>query len=426
MALSKVILFILLLFAVTPNLGFFSVSAVLLASLVLILLIYLDHDSRLLPQITKTVFAWVVLLIISYSGLYYGGLYQSLSSIQWGQLVFYLLIGYLIYCLITKQEISLTVVIVTYLGLSSLLIIKSPAPQVDSFYLLKEAPLKLEQGINPYYTTYTRVYSSIKPDYYHYLPFSFFLFWPFVKFFSDPRLTILAFQLLSVFLLKSFYFKNNFQGNLLLTLFLFLPRSFYILEHCYLDPIIFCFLIIYLIVFKRKPSWAALAMGLFFSLRHTLFINLPFFRFSCQRQLWRQIVMFLLPFSLVFVFLVINSQAFIHNILSNLTPETIDSPIQQSLNWPNFFVWLFKIQSPHYIYYLFAIIYLAGFLFIWRQKQWPFIKKLLVNQLFFQLCSYHSFFNHYYLVVLFFYLYWLTDFCKGNNYLTKKRESLLL
>ena len=63
--------------------------------------------------------------------------------------------------------------------LRMLMLIGSPSPGIDVFIILKEAPLKLLQGINPYRTLYTAVFPGVVPDYYGYWPASFFFTLPF-------------------------------------------------------------------------------------------------------------------------------------------------------------------------------------------------------------------------------------------------------
>ena len=145
----------------------------------------------------------------------------------------------------------------------------SPKPIVDTFDVFSQVGQKLLTFQNPYTAIFTRTYSQID-NHFHYLPFSFLITSPFSILFHDPRYAIIFFNLLSVLLLKKL-FKNKFEGNrlnILLATFLFLPRSFYMLEHMYLDPIIFSFFLLFYFFFqKKKYTLSILFLALFFSFK---------------------------------------------------------------------------------------------------------------------------------------------------------------
>ena len=148
------------------------------------------------------------------------------------------------------------------------MLIGSPHPAIDVFIILREAPLKLLAGINPYNTFYTYVFPTIIPDYYAYWPASFILELPFILIFNDPRILLILADLASALLLFIMGGKN--RTSLLLSLiYLFMPLSLGIIEASWLTPL--DFLLICLIafsVYKLKNSLlAGLLLGILTSVQ---------------------------------------------------------------------------------------------------------------------------------------------------------------
>ena len=162
-----------------------------------------------------------------------------------------------------KNKIDLLfIILLFYIALSFWTLIGSPKPLVDTFDVFREVAGKIISGVNPYSADFSRTYAGID-NHFHYLPFSFVFTTPFMLIFGDPRIAIIFANIVSVLCLRKI-FMDRFEKkdlNLLLATFLFLPRSFYILEHMYLDPIIFMFfLLFYFSMLKKKRRFLKLVI----------------------------------------------------------------------------------------------------------------------------------------------------------------------
>jgi hypothetical protein len=346
----------------------------------------------------------VFLVNLFYAAYYYGGLYQYFTSIAIGQIMFFIFLFYLGLCVfLLKKPLSLPMIILFYVVISLWTIHGSPNPRVDTIVVLKEAPLKFIQGKNPYNSQFSRVYANIEPTYYNYLPFSFIYFMPFVRFLSDPRYGIVSANLISAILLYLIFKKTKDKDTLkmFVAMFLFLPRSFYMLEHVYLDSVIFTFFLgFYHLSQKKFRRLASFFLGLMFSFKQNIFLIFPyFFNKPVRRRL--NYVFLILPFLLAVYFFAIDKNSFLNNTVFNLSPKSITSPIDYSLTLPTF-IKSFALPNKNVIYnvsfVIFAIVYVVVLLFSKRKR---IENSLAITVLLFNYFSYHAFFNNYYLAVQF-------------------------
>lgn len=287
-----------------------------------------------------------------------------------------------------------------YIVLSSWTLYQSPRPRVDTFFQFLEAPQKILSGENPYRTEYTKVYATVKPDYFPYLPFSFIYTIPFVVFFSDPRFGIIFANMISAYCIyRLFQSKHKeYIGLLFVSAFLLLPRSFYVIEHMYLDPIIFMFFVVFIYWrVKKKYSFSTLSASLFFSFKQHLFFLLPFL-FQKKRI---HLLLFFAPFLLIFYFFLINPKAFIDNVIFYFNPKTVPAPIYMSLSISTFLRNIPILGLSNLIYVIPFILFVFMYILIIRSPS-SFISKITMSVFAFTFFSYQSFYNHYYLVAQFF------------------------
>lgn len=367
--------------------------------------------------------------LLFYSGIYYGGLYQEKNSVLIGQIIFFLLViysffNYFIFKKAGKQHF-LAIVIIVYIFLAVWTMIGSPAPVVDSFFVLKEAPLKFINGENPYLATFTKVYSNGELDYFGYMPFSFIYTLPFVLLFSDPRYGIVFANLASSLILYKILINNGSKQmvNLFILTFLFLPRSFFMLEHVYLDSIIFSFFILYIYLnFKQKSKISFFILSVFFSFKQSMLLLLPLF---LNKKLFFKsfskinVVFFFLPFLLPLYFLFLNQKAFLDDIIFLFNPNTTPAPVNLSLSLSTLIRIINSNNNLLYFSIIGIIFNIIIYLFLLR-KNYSFIFKIALILFFFNFFTYLSFFNHYYIVVLFLILdmafsYFNVNLEKGNN-----------
>lgn len=403
----KLFLLLLLFFSITPNLGFFTVPSVLTIGFILVCYFLVASDKlKKLDDFTP----FLLFLLLFYAAFYYGGIYQEQSSIITGQIIFFLFLFLLLlnfffprFKFLDKFIFPLGMIV--FLFLSFWTILNSPNPACDCFSVLKEAPLKFLSGQNPYSSVYSSVYPGVVSNYFPYLPFSFIYFLPFVVLFSDQRFGSLLASLVSAYLLVNLFkaIKNRRILNLLVFVFLFLPRSFFMLEHSYQDIIIFSFFLLFIYLrSKGKIGLSFLALGLFFSFKQQLFLLLPLF--LNKKFLDKRMVFLILPALLPLYFFLINGNAFLRNtVFFLLDPSKGVTPVNMSLSM----VTLFKNYLPFLSISLLSltgmIIWLGVYFFVFRSS-FRLLPKIIIILLTFHLSVVYSFFNYYYFIALFLFL----------------------
>lgn len=356
-------------------------------------------------------------LLLFFSGIYYGGLYQNQNSFLIGYFLFFLILFYVIGSFLAQKKISLQIILIGYIVIALWTIIFSPHPIVDTFVVLKEAPLKFLSGINPYTTLYSKVYPHINPNYYNYLPVSFIFLSPFVFFLSDPRFAIIFVNVVSAIILyKLFYKKNNNLVILFIYTFLFLPRSFYILEHVYLDPVIFFFFVLFY-YFSTKKQYIKLSflfLSLFFSIKQPPILLIPLFIKKLVKPFRiKGFFIFALPFIFPLYYLLINKKAFINNVILSLSSGTITSPISNSLTLLTFIKSIIPV-SFNVVLFILTLIFFAFYVFTIKSKV-SIILKVVIIMFCFNFFSYHAFFNSYYFVLQFLLLEIAIDYFDLNK-----------
>lgn len=399
------LLILTLIFGITPNLGFFNLSSfffVLVFGIVAWIILrnppLVKEDSRVLQ--------WGILFVFLISAFFYGGLYQDIFTRLIGQAAFFIFCIYLFTKIFRKKEVASYVFVVFFIFLSLLTIYGSPKPVVDSFVILKEAPQKLLHGQNPYNSVYSRVYKNINPDYFNYLPFSIIYFLPFVALLNDPRYGLILAMIGTYILLNKFQKKNTPQKYLYSSLFLFAPRSFYMIEHAYLDTLIF-FLFVLALYFqeKKKYNYFSIILSGFFLLKQNMAILLPLFiKKIFQKK--ETVILFIAPFLSVLLFFLWNPQSFIRNIITVNQPNGLimqGAPFQMSITIPNILYQLFNIPiaSMQLVFTICAIFALVIAICIFLDKRLTSHRKIILILFFGYFFSYHAFFNSYYLVLLF-------------------------
>lgn len=394
-----------LIFGITPNLGFFTISSFFLVLIFGIVAWIILRNPPLVKEDSR-VLQWGVLFIFFISAFFYGGLYQDTFTRSIGQTAFFIFCIYLFIKIFKKKEIASHIFIIFFIFLSLLTIFGSPKPVVDSFVILKEAPQKLLQGQNPYNSMYSRVYRNIDPDYFNYLPLSIIYFLPFVAILNDPRYGLLLAMIGTYTLLNRLQKKNTPQKYLYSSLFLFAPRSFYMIEHAYLDTLIFfLFVLAFYLQEKKKYNYFAVMLSAFFLLKQNIAILLPLFiKKIFQKK--ETIILFSAPFLSVLLFFLWNPQSFIRNIVTVNQPNGLimkGAPFQMSITIPNIVFQLFNIPlaSMQLVFMVCALLALIVTFCIFLDKKLTPNRKIILILFFGYFFSYHAFFNSYYLVLLF-------------------------
>lgn len=304
-------------------------------------------------------------------------------------------------------------VFIAYLFLGMWTLWGSPKPIVDTFDIFSQVGQKLLSFQNPYTSTFTRTYSQID-NHFHYLPFSFLVTSPFSILFHDPRYAIIFFNLLSAILLKKL-FKNKIEDNhldILIAVFLFLPRSFYMLEHMYLDPIIFSFfLLFYFFLQKKKYALSIFFLALFFSFKQNLLILFPLFILdkNIRSLLKRKVFFFFAPFLLVIFYLFLNPSSFLSNTFFAMFgtvfyPQAVRStPTDMALSFQVFIKQFAPTIKIVYLYSISGLVLLAVSAKIFFLRNSNIVMKVFLMAFAMGYFMHLSFFNQYYFVALFYF-----------------------
>lgn len=405
------LILILFFFAITPNLGFFSLLPFLLLTLIFVFLIRgksLDIDRN-------TLTTEICFVLLFYACFFYGGLYQNKVSTLIGMVLFFAFIAFLFFnhYVWNNRFKVLPLVLIVYVFLGIWTLWGSPKPIVDTFDVFSQVGQKLLTFQNPYTATFTRTYSQID-NHFHYLPFSFLITFPFSALFHDPRYAIIFFNILSVLLLKKL-FRNQIESSrltILLATFLFLPRSFYMLEHMYLDPIIFSFfLLFYYFLQKKKHVLSVLFLALFFSFKQNLLLLLPLFIVDkdIRTLLKRKFVFFIVPFFLIIFYLLFSPPSFLSNTFFAMFgavfyPQAVRStPTDMALSFQIFIKQFMPNIKTVYLYSISGLVLFAVSVKIFLLRKSNIVMKVFLMTFAMGYFMHLSFFNQYYFVALFYF-----------------------
>lgn len=396
----------ILLGAVMPTLGFFSPGSALALLLLFFVILLIVFKGITIPLRRESI-PPAALLVLAYAAYYYGGFYQPPFLKAMGQLIFFAMIAILLWrTYIRKQASGPWFFVLFYLILAGWTLITSPHPHVDTVVVFKEAPLKLLQGINPYNAIFSPVYPHIVSDYYNHLPVTFLLYLPFAVLPIDERIALVA-MTVSLFLLlyRRLPKKARTDALLPLSLVLFMPGSFYMLEHMYSETMIFFFFSLFIFFSAVSEKWQHLFLAFFFTVKQNILLTLPYFisRKIFRRNNW---LFFLVPFLIVLVFFIWNPPAFLDDTLFDLAPGKTASPVAIALTFPNLLRYFLPDSIPVSIfrtagYVIFAFFYLfitlkpSGLSATFRAAA------VLLASYFF---SHYAYFNSYYLILLLFLL----------------------
>lgn len=355
-----------------------------------------------------------IIFLLYFSCFFYGGLYQNNVSKVIGSVLFFIFNSILLYYYYIKplQFNLFRFICIFYVVLSVWTIIGSPKPYVDTFDIFKQVSQKVLSGQNPYTAAYTKTYAKTE-NHFHYLPMSFLTTTPFSFIFQDPRYSIIFFNLVSAFLLR-LLFKNKLlveSLNLYIALFLFLPRSFYMIEHMYLDPIIFTFfLLFYYFTKQKKYILSSIALSLFFSFKQNLIILLPIVVLdkTVFLHLKKYYKYFFLPFIFILVYMALNPYEFIKNTFlvmfgSYFYPKiVVSTPIDMALSFQVFIKYFFPSIQTIYLYGISGILLLLGLIRVVMMKNQTLIVKMFISTFIVGFFMHLSFYNYYYFVSMFY------------------------
>src|SRR3989338_2848229 len=409
---------LLLLIAFVPTQGYFSYYGFILVTIVLLyfLAIFIRKSSK--NEIYQT-HPFFFIGILFFSAISYQGIFHNIDARVMVKLLVLGLTGYIfISQFILKKNTSIIFLLLVYIFISVFVVTNSPDPKIDVYYLLKESPMALFQGKDPYAIHYTQLYPNTSNDL-GYLPSSLIYLFPFVVIFNDPRFGLIFAKVISALILYKLLKKNGYS-NLLISCFLFFPQTFNILEFSYLEPMLLMFLLLFIYFFiNRKLKFSFIFLGLFFSFKHNYFIYLPHILSKIvRRQSIKAIFLFFIPFIFTFIFLYQSSAMyknitppFINRILIPYLPEKFatlasqnTTPITDKVLIPPYYQALsvpaaMRHLAPNMNVELinkYGLILLVFFWLIILTLKLSFMDYLIATTIVYNYFFYHSFMNNYY------------------------------
>jgi hypothetical protein len=178
-------------------------------------------------------------------------------------------------------------------GLRIGMVLASPAPQIDVFTQFQESAAHLLHGLNPFLTPITEPPPGAATFGYHvtgyaYPPASLYAQTLFYSLFGDIRYAHIASELIAVAGLYAIVPKaRRASGQLLVLLFLFHPRGFFVIEQAWNEPLLVgcAGIFLWLAVTRPASRWVPVVFGVFLSLKQYLvFFAALFF---LRPKLWR-------------------------------------------------------------------------------------------------------------------------------------------
>ncbi len=275
----------------TYNRGFFSLPAFAVLCSLVILLFYsfyveVKYFSAHSKEFTSRTLLTLVFLITYTLFLFNSsGIYEMNSSLSFfltflPLLFFPLVLTYAIsHPSLSRSSQKKRYVFLILLALITrlLMITVSPSPNIDVFMILKEAPLRILSFINPYNTVYSTVYAGQTLDYYPYWPVSFIIQTPFIMLFNDPRVLLIAADVLSAVGLYLIG-KRSYATEILALTYLFRPNSNFIIEQSWLTPLSFFLVMLsFYFITLKKDSWGGLVLGFLIGIQPIFAVLIAFY-----------------------------------------------------------------------------------------------------------------------------------------------------
>lgn len=189
-----------------------------------------------------------------------------------------------------------------HLAMGVLVLKLAPTPLIDVFTVEVDSAKALLSGTNPYSITFPNPYGDNSPFFppgvsvngrlqfgFVYPPLALLLCLPGQIFFNDPRYSTLAAMTGAALLMG--YARPGTLPKLAALLFLFTPRSFFVLDRAWTDP--FVVLVTAAVAFTaiRKPKYVWVAAGFYLCLKQHMFIGIPALLLLVPRPMqWREVV----------------------------------------------------------------------------------------------------------------------------------------
>lgn len=175
--------------------------------------------------------------------------------------------------------------VATFVALGMWLVKTSPDPFIDVFVFQRDATTALLHGENPYALRYPDIYGN-SPFYgeglsvngkllfgFPYPPMSLYLVAPFQALFGDYRSSQLA-AMAGAALLMGWTTRGP-AGKAVGLLYLLMPRTLFVLEQGWTEPLVVFSLTSVVFLAVRKPRWLPLSLGVLLVLKQYVVVLLP-------------------------------------------------------------------------------------------------------------------------------------------------------
>ena len=150
----------------------------------------------------------------------------------------------------------------------------SPRPWIDVWVLQQDAARALLHGANPYSSTHSNIYGDLAQRWYApelvgggrlnaypYPPLAFLAAVPGYALFGDSRYAMLALLIVAAWLIGRAW--RSSTGELAAALILFQPRTFFVLEQSWIEPVVLAaFALVVFALARNCKWWAAAGLGL--------------------------------------------------------------------------------------------------------------------------------------------------------------------
>ena len=348
-----IFIYLLIIFGYIFSRGFYFTPglAILFLAAVLLFVYQIKAFYKNVNVDIKNFLGWVLILLISLTMALYGGLDQTASywyihlsrTILIGGMIlaFLYVFDFLKWSFIYKFRFLALLLIAV--ALRFLMIFSSPSPYIDVYYIQKIAPKALLSGINPYSIMYPKLYPET-PDVFSYEPAVILLNMPAVLVTGDPRYTLVFAEigtalLLFLMLKKSRFLKGRKSeiAEILPLIFLYNPRSLFILEQAWVDPLIIFLITLFtfLLFFLHRKLLSLVIFGVALATKQYSIFLIPFLMKGGYLKIRNLIVPLGVFLGFTLPFFIWNSADFLHDVVfyNLLVLPRHDSLSLNSLLW---------------------------------------------------------------------------------------------
>lgn len=185
-----------------------------------------------------------------------------------------------------RLRLALPALVALFMVAAFWLLRASPHPHIDVFLFQRDAVQQLLAGGNPYAMTFPNIYGDGTPFYgpgltangrvnfgFPYPPLSLLLSIPGQLAWGDYRLSQLVLMAATAGLIAQT--RSSTAGALAAAVFLFTPRSFFVLEQGWTEPYVVFLLALVVALAVHRPRLVPYALGLFVSVKQYLFVAVP-------------------------------------------------------------------------------------------------------------------------------------------------------